>query len=74
MSEKKTFVFEIDSSELALRIAEACLDMRRPQDVSSKDALEQMRMIAPGHVDGFIRAAAKAAEYITECFTDRVRR
>ncbi len=64
---KKLFETEIDSAELTLRIAEACLGMRRPPGLSAEDALAQLRAAEPEHVAGFDRAALRAAEYFTEC-------
>ncbi len=64
---KKLFETEIDSAELTLRIAEACLGMRRPQRVSAEDALAQLRAAEPEHIAGFDRAALRAAEYFIEC-------
>ncbi len=58
---------EIDRDELTLRIAEACLGMKRPPGTSAKDALAQLRAAEPEHVAGFDRAAFRAAEYFVEC-------
>lgn len=57
----------IDSVELTLRIAEACLGMRRPPGTTAQDALAQLRAREPEHVAGFDRAAMRAAEYFVEC-------
>lgn len=58
---------EIDSAELTLRIAEACLGMRRPPGMTARDALAQLRASEPDHIAGFDRAAIRAAEYFIEC-------
>jgi hypothetical protein len=64
----KLFEAKIDSAELTLRIAEACLGMRRPPGMSARDALAQLRASEPEHIAGFDRAALRAVEYFTECF------
>lgn len=67
MAEKKIFETEIDSAELTLRIAEACLGMKRPAGTSARDALSELRSVQPEHIAGFDRAAMRAAEYFIEC-------
>lgn len=64
---KKLFETEIDSAELTLRIAEACLGMKRPPGMAAQDALAQLRAAEPKHIAGFDRAAMRAAEYFVEC-------
>jgi hypothetical protein len=64
----KVFETVIDSAELTLRIAEACLGMKRPPGMSAMDALAQLRTAEPDHVAGFDRAALRASEYLVECF------
>lgn len=56
-----------DVAELTLRIAEACLDMKRPPGRAAKDALGDLRRSQPDIVSGFDRAALRAAEYFVEC-------
>lgn len=63
----KLFETEIDSAELTLRIAEACLGMKRPPGMPAKEALAQLRSGQPNIVSGFDRAAIRAAEYFVEC-------
>jgi len=67
MTAKKVFGAEIEVAELTLRIAEACLGMRRPPGTSAAEALGQLRAAEPDHVAGFDRAAIRAAEYFVEC-------
>ncbi len=67
MMRGKLFEAEIDNVELTLRIAEACLGMKRPPGMSAKEALGQLRSAQPEHVGGFDRAAMRAAEYFVEC-------
>lgn len=64
---KKHMLAEIDLQELTLRIAEACLGLKRPPELSAKDALDQLRSSNPDIVAGFDKAAVRAAEYLTEC-------
>lgn len=64
---KKILAAEVETAELTLRIAEACLGMKRPSGMSAKDALAQLRSAEPEHVGGFDRAAMRAAEYFIEC-------
>lgn len=64
----KLFETKIDTAELTLRIAEACLGMKRPPGISAEEALGQLRAAEPDHVAGFDRAALRAAEYLVECF------
>ncbi len=64
---KKVLAAEVETAELTLRIAEACLGMKRPPGMSAKDALGQLRSAEPDHVAGFDRAAVRAAEYFIEC-------
>lgn len=64
---KKLLEAEIDATELTLRIAEACLGMRRPPGRSAKEALAQLRAIHPETVASFDKAAIRAAEYFVEC-------
>lgn len=63
----KVFETEIDSAELTLRIAEACLGMKRPPGMSAKAALAQLRAAQPDIIAGFDRAAIRSAEYFIEC-------
>lgn len=63
----KLFETEIDSAELTLRIAEACLGMKRPPGIAAQEALGQLRSSQPDIIAGFDRAAIRAAEYFVEC-------
>jgi hypothetical protein len=66
----KLLMAKVDSAELTLRIAEACLGMRRPPGMTAEDALAQLRAAEPEHVGGFDRAAMRAAEYFIECINE----
>lgn len=57
----------IDPAELTLRIAEACLAMKRPPDMSARDALDQLRSKEPDIIAGFDRAADRVVSYFIEC-------
>jgi hypothetical protein len=50
--------------EMALLIAEGCLDLKRPAGTDPKQALAQMAEHEPGSVAGFYRAADKVAAYV----------
>lgn len=58
---------EIETAELTLRIAEACLGMKRPPGTPAKEALSQLRVAHPEMVASFDKAALRAAEYFVEC-------
>ena len=60
----KALIAEIDPNELACRIAEACMNIRRPAGVSAKQALDSLDQEAA--ID-FRKAARSAATYIAEC-------
>ena len=64
---KKMLMAEIDSAELTLRIAEACLGMLRPPGIDARDALAQLRSREPHIIAGFDKAAKRAADYFVEC-------
>jgi len=64
---KKMFETEIDSAELTLRIAEACIGIKRPPGMSAREGLSQLRASEPEYISGFERAALRAAEYFVEC-------
>ena len=67
MMSKKVLAAEIDTAELTLRIAEACIAFKRPPGISAKEALAQLHEAQPDVMAGFNRAAIRAAEYIIEC-------
>lgn len=60
----------IDPAELTLRIAEACIAIRRPPNISAKEALAQLAAAQPEIMAGFNRAAIRAAEYFVECINE----
>jgi hypothetical protein len=64
MSKKIVLIAEIDPQELALRIAEGFLGIRRP---AGKTAAQALAYFPDEEREGFMRAAAKAAEYISDC-------
>lgn len=57
----------IDSEEISVRIAEACLSNRRPVGTTAHEAMQQLEAIDAESARGFRRAALAAAEYIAEC-------
>ena len=60
----------IDSAELTLRIAEACIAIKRPPETSARDALAQLRAAQPDIIAGFDRAALRVVEYFVECINE----
>lgn len=54
----------VDQNELALRIAEACLDVQRPPQMHPADALA---VFGIEEKKNFLKAAAVAEKYISEC-------
>jgi hypothetical protein len=67
---KKMLTAAIDPAELTLRIAEACIAMRRPPNLSAKDALAQLRAREPDIIAGFDRAAVRVCDYFVECINE----
>ncbi|GEM_PF-4501361 len=62
----------IDMEELAVRIAEACLGLKRPAGVSAATVLRGFESDIPGGQDmvaGFRRAALAAVNYVAERIT-----
>lgn len=64
---KMVLGFEIPRDELAIRIAERCLGMRRPPNGTAAEAFAQMDSVEPGMSDGFRSAADAAVLYFHEC-------
>ena len=58
---------EISADELACRIAEQAIGLRRPIGVSAKAALAQLHATEPNTVDSFYRMAEAAVRYMREC-------
>ena len=57
-------VAEADPNELACRIAEAAIGVKRPKGVTAHDA---MKVFPDEERAGFYKAAERATEYIIEC-------
>lgn len=57
----------IDTTELAVRIGEACMSNERPRGMTAIQAMESIRSLSAESALGFERAALAAAEYIAEC-------
>jgi len=62
-SPKTLLVIEFDREELACRIAEHCMGMKRPAGRTPKQALSQF---PPDIRDGFYRAATASLAYLQE--------
>lgn len=58
------FVVEFSRSELAVRIAEACIGVKRPENVTAQVALQEF---PPEVQHGFYQAADEALNYIHTC-------
>ena len=58
---------EIDLAELTLRIAEACIAIKRPAGKPARECLAELYAAQPEIMGGFNRAAIRAAEYFVEC-------
>lgn len=61
------FIAEIDGEELACRIAEASMDLRRPLGSTATEALDLADRSIPGQGQRWRAAAAAAASYVAEC-------
>ena len=57
----------IDPAELTLRIAEACIAIKRPVGKPAKECLDELHAAQPEIMAGFNRAAIRVAEYFVEC-------
>lgn len=66
---KPAFVFQIDPIEMALRIAEEAIDLRRPEGTNAQEAWAEMVEHDPKLADQFMRIGRRAAEYVAECIT-----
>lgn len=69
---RTVLMFDVDGEELACRIAEAAIGIKRPSGMTARQALDDMRRATtsagqPDMVPGFERAAQVAAEYIAQC-------
>lgn len=64
---RKVLAVEIPRDELACRIAEKCIGMRRPNGASGTEALEQLMGEYPGMVAAWKAAADAAVMFFHEC-------
>jgi hypothetical protein len=65
---KRTLLgIEIPRDELAVRIAEASMGVRRPAGSTPAEAFAQMEAIAPGQAALWRKAADQAVLYFHEC-------
>lgn len=69
----ETYIAEMNPHEMALRIAEACLGVKRKPGFSPEYLLSEMRDQYPHEVAGFYRAALAAAKYLEESINSRER-
>lgn len=63
---RAALIVEMDRDELAVRIAEGVLGLKRPDGSTAAQALAHMRLRFPEEVEGFERAAVKAMLYFKE--------
>lgn len=64
---KTVLNIEIPRDELAVRIAERCIGMRRPANGTAAEALAQMDLVQPNMSAGFRSAADAAVLFFHEC-------
>jgi hypothetical protein len=65
---KRTLIgIEIPRDELAIRIAEAAMGMRRPIGATTAEAFAQIEQIDPGQADRWRAAADRAVLFFHEC-------
>ncbi len=65
---KKTLLFlEIPRDELAVRIAEVAMGVKRPAGVSPDFALKTIDLLHPGQAQRWRKAADAAVVYFHEC-------
>ena len=64
------YIAEINPHEMALRIAEACIGVKRKAGYTPEALLKEMRLQYPDEVVGFYRAAWAAAKYLEESIND----
>lgn len=57
----------IDTLELTVRIAEACMGNKRPINTTAEEAFAQLQEMDRETAAGFSRAAFVSATYIAEC-------
>lgn len=57
----------IDCDELACRIAEACIGLKRPDGATARESFDHIKRIDSHSAAGWMFAARRAAEYIAEC-------
>ena len=63
----------IDGHELACRIAEACIGVKRPEGMTPKQALNQLKNSTDSEtVERFYGASTLALEYVMECLNSGI--
>jgi hypothetical protein len=67
MKEKPKAVAYIDTLELAVRIAEACIGNQRPANATAEEAFAQLQEMDSETAFTFSRAALASAAYLAEC-------
>jgi hypothetical protein len=65
MTKMKKFIAEIDEAELACRIIEGVLGLRRPEGLTAAQAVDAIE-----DSDGWRNGARMALQYITECINE----
>lgn len=64
---RNILMIEIPRDELACRIAEKCIGLKRPAGKSGSEALAQLQGEFPDMVDAWMRAADAAVLFFHEC-------
>lgn len=64
----REFLISVDMAELTLRLFEATMQVKRPQDGNT--TVELLKTLPPDMEEGFHRAARAAADYFGEVLTE----
>lgn len=64
------YIAQINPHEMALRIAEASMGIKRPPGKTAEQVMKEMKNSFPDIVPGFYRAALAAAKYLEESIND----
>lgn len=67
MADSPTFVYEIDPHELAIRLMEVSIGLKRPDGVSAADAFADVKKEDPRYAAILMKQAQAVTEYIAEC-------
>jgi hypothetical protein len=65
--ERPAFVYEIDPYELAIRLMEVSIGLKRPEGKSAAEAFDAIKKEDPRYAAILMKQAEVAAKYIAEC-------